>query len=136
MYQVILLALVIGLDAAPAVQRRTPAEHARAGWDALNAGKAQEAADAFGEALKGAPEEPSVLLGAGVSAHLLGQADAARRFLVEAVKYAPAMTAASLLLGEVLYRGNDLNGAIQVYQQALAHAPDHPQLVAKLEVWR
>ena len=136
MYQVILLTVVIGLSAAPAAQRRTSIEHARAGWDALNAGRTQAAADAFQEALKGAPEEPGVLLGAGVSAHLLGQADAARRHLVDALKYAPSLTPASLLLGEVLYRGNDLNGAIHIYQQALAHAPDHPQLVARLEAWR
>ncbi|HJR61819.1 MAG TPA: tetratricopeptide repeat protein [Vicinamibacterales bacterium] len=139
MYQVIalLLALPMALGVAPAAaQRRTPVEHARAGWDALNAGKAQEAADAFSEALKGAPQEPSVLLGAGVAAHLLGQGDAARRFLVDALKYAPALTAASLVLGEVLYRANDLNGAIQIYQQALAHAPDHQQILTKLEAWR
>jgi len=136
MYQLIVLLLVMALAAAPAAQRGTPVEHARAGWDALNAGKAQEAANAFDEALKGAPREPSVLLGAGVSAHLLGQSDAARRFLVEALKHAPALTAASLLLGDVLYRANDLNGAIQVYQQALAHAPDHQQLLTKLEAWR
>jgi tetratricopeptide (TPR) repeat protein len=133
---VVLLALAIVFELAPAAQRKTPAQHARAGWDALNAGNPRQAAVAFDEALKGAPQEPLVLLGAGVSAHLLGEADTARRFLVDAVRYEPSLTAASLLLGEVLYRSDDLSGAIQVYEQALAHAPDHKALVSKLEAWR
>jgi len=41
-----------------------------------------------------------------------------------------------LLLGEILYRGTDLQGAIYTYEQALAHAPGHTVLVAKLEAWR
>jgi tetratricopeptide (TPR) repeat protein len=135
-YQVIPLVLAIALGVAPAAQRSTPAQHGRAGWDALDAGKPQAAAAAFEEALKRAPQEPSVLLGAGLSAHLLGRADDARRFLLDALKYEPTLTAASLLLGEVLYRANDLTEAIQIYAQALVHAPQHKQLLSKLEAWR
>lgn len=43
---------------------------------------------------------------------------------------------ASLLLGEVLYRAGDLAGAIQTYDQALAHAPGDPRLTTKLDAWR
>jgi len=136
MTQVIALALVLTLGASPSAQRNTPAQHARAGWEALNAGRAQDAATAFEEALKGTPQEPSVLLGAGLTAHLLGQPDAARRLLLDAVKIEPSLTPASLLLGEVLYRANDLAAAIQVYEQALLHTPGHKQLGTKLEAWR
>ena len=125
-------ALAGGLGA----QRRTPVEHARAGWEALNAGRTQAAAEAFEQGLKGAPQEPTLLLGAGVAAHLLGQPESARRLLIDALKYDPTLTAASLLLGELCYRANDLPEAIQVYEQAQAHAPQHPQLLARLEAWR
>ena len=116
-------------------QRLQPAQHARAGWQAIDAGDAQKAQVHFAEALRGAPTEPTVLLGAGLAAHLLGQADHARRSLVDALKYQPSLTAASLLLGEVLYRANDIQGAIHTYEQALVHAPEHAMLSKRLAEW-
>ena len=71
-----------------------------------------------------------------MAAHLQGREDEARRFLVDALKIDPALTAASLLLGNVLYQAGDIDGAIDVYQQALTHAPDHPQLTKQLDAWR
>jgi tetratricopeptide (TPR) repeat protein len=132
--QALLLVLLTG--AAPLAQRATPAQLGRAGWDALNAGRVQEASAAFNEALKLAPQQASLLLGAGVAAHLQGRPDDARRLLLDALKVDPALTAGSLLLGTVLYQAGDLDGAIDTYQQALAHAPDHPQIVKRLESWR
>lgn len=136
MHLVIGLAMVLTLPFGPAQRLQTPAEHARAAWEALDAGRAREAAAEFEQALKGAPQEPALLVGAGLAAHLLGQSDAARRHLVDALKIDPALTSASLLLGEVLYRAGDLAGAIQAYSEAAAHAPRNPQLAAKLEAWR
>jgi tetratricopeptide (TPR) repeat protein len=77
-----------------------------------------------------------VLLGAGVAAHLLGQTDAARRYLTEALKNEPGLTAASLLLGDTFYRANEIAAAIDVYEKALLHAPAHRQLNQRLDVWR
>jgi tetratricopeptide (TPR) repeat protein len=128
----VVLALLL-LPASAAGQRPVAAQNA---WDALNAGKPQEAAAVFEEALKREPRDASLLLGAGLAAHLLGQSDNARRYLVDAVKYDPALTAASLLLGEILYRGDDLSGAIQIYESALTHAPDNRTLRSRLEAWR
>lgn len=138
MYQVIVLAVVatMALDWHAAAQRPTTVQQARAGWQALNAARLADAEEAFAEGLKDAPHEPSLLHGAGITAHLLDHGDAARRFLAEALKYAPSLTSASLLLGDVLYRANDLAGAIQTYEQALTHAPQHRQLIKKLESWR
>jgi tetratricopeptide (TPR) repeat protein len=137
MYQLIALALTVALGAGvPAQQQLSPVDQARAGWDALKAGRTEEAAAAFERALRAAPQEPTVLLGAGIAAHLQGQSDTARRFLVDALKYDPTLTDASLVLGDVLYRSNDINGAIAVYEQALLHAPGHKQLAARLEAWR
>ena len=41
-----------------------------------------------------------------------------------------------MLLGELLYRDADLQGAIGVYEQALAHTPGDPALSARLEAWK
>ena len=133
-------ALVITITLAgvspAAAQRLQPAQHARAGWQAIDAGDAHKAQFHFAEALRGAPAEPTALLGAGLAAHLLGQADHARRSLVDALKYRPSLAAASLLLGEVLYRANDIQGAIRTYEQALVHAPEHAVLTRRLAEWQ
>ena len=136
MPHVIVTALAVALCTVASPQRQPPAQSARAGWEALHAGRADEAAAVFAEALKGAPQEPSLLLGAGIAAHLLGQSDTARRLLVDALKADPAFTSASLLLGEVLYRSGDLVGAIQTYTAALAYAPANAQMTKKVEAWR
>ena len=117
-------------------RQRTPAQNAQAGWDALNgrpraggcrgvrAGTARRSARADGAARRGA------------AAHLLGQPEVARHHLAEALKYNPALTPASLLLGEVLYRINEMGTAIDVYERALVHAPAHRQLTERLDAWR
>lgn len=126
--------LVLVLLVAPP-QSPSAAELGRAGWTALNAGHAEQAAAAFDEALKAAPTNPSFLLGAGLAAHLRGRTDEARRALVGALRIDPSLTSASLLLGDILYRAGDLDGAISVYEQALANAPQNAQLAKKLEAW-
>jgi tetratricopeptide (TPR) repeat protein len=127
---------VLTAAGTPLGQQRSVAQLTKAGWDALNSGRIQEAAAAFDEALKVAPQQATPLLGAGVAAHLQGREDEARRFLVDALKIDPALTAASLLLGNVLYQAGDIDGAIDVYQQALTHAPYNPLLSRLLESWR
>jgi tetratricopeptide (TPR) repeat protein len=136
MRSLVAVLLVLLTGGAPLAQRKTPGQLERAGWDALNAGRVPEASSAFGEALKLAPQQASLLLGAGVVAHLQARVDDARRLLLDALQSDPALTPASLLLGTVLYQAGDLDGAIDTYQQALAHAPTHPQLLKRLEAWR
>jgi Tfp pilus assembly protein PilF len=117
-------------------QQPSPAQPSRRAWDALNAGRLQEAATAFDEALRSGPQQSSVLLGAGVVARLMGHNDDARRFLVDALKLEPALSPASLLLGSILYQTGDLDGAIETYQRALSLDPKNPQLARQLEAWR
>lgn len=134
-----ILAVLLAVSIAGAVclaQRTSATERSRAGWDALNAGRLQEAATAFDDALTRAPQQTSLLLGAAVVAHLQAREDDARRLLVNALRIDPALNAASLLLGSVLYQAGDVDGAIGIYEQALVHAPDHPQLVKRLDAWR
>src|SRR6476661_9930815 len=71
--------LSLAMAPAPLAQRATSAHLSGAGWDALNAGRVSEAAAAFDAALKGSPQQPSALLGAGIAAHLQGREDEARR---------------------------------------------------------
>jgi hypothetical protein len=127
-----LLALLLSIAAT---QAPSAAEPGRAGWAAINAGRLEAASAAFDEALKRKPTDPTLLLGAGVAAHLRGRPDEARRALAAALRSDPGLTSASLLLGEILYRAADLDGAIAVYEQALANAPLHAQLVKRLEAW-
>lgn len=117
-------------------QGRSASQLSRTGWDAINAGHIPAAASSFADALKLAPEDPQLLLGAGVAAYLQGRGDEARRFLVDALKAQPSLTAASLLLGEVLYQSGDIDGAIDTYQQALTYAPENAQISKRVEGWR
>jgi tetratricopeptide (TPR) repeat protein len=96
-----------------------------AAWDALDAGRDAEAADLFDDAIALEPRDPSLYLGAGAAAFLLGRPADARARLEQALMLSPGYSAASLLLGNVLDRGGDTAGALAVYDAALAHAPDH-----------
>jgi hypothetical protein len=71
-----------------------------------------------------------------VTAHLQGRSEAARRYLIDALRIDPGLTAASLLLGRVLYDAGDIDGAIDAYQQASARTPGDPRLARQLEAWR
>jgi tetratricopeptide (TPR) repeat protein len=83
-----------------------------AGWEAIRAGKNEEAAASFGVAIRDEPRDPSLWPGAGLAAQLLGDTPKARESLEQALKLAPNFTTASLLLGGLLYRDGDLQGAI------------------------
>lgn len=132
--------LVLTAAVSLAAQERGPAAVGREGFEALAAGRAHDAAGLFDEALKTAPHDARLLLGAGVAAQMLGRPDDARRHLLTALEYEPGLTAASLVLGEVLYRAGDLEGAIQTYAIALAQPGAAPasteRLARKVEAWR
>jgi hypothetical protein len=130
------VALLSSATTATGPQQRSPAQLSKSGWEALNAGRIQEASALFEEALRDGPQTASTLLGAGLVARLQGRNDDVRRLLVDALKIEPSLTAASLLLGSVLYQTGDIDGAIDTYQRALAFSPNHPQLTKKLADWR
>jgi Peptidase MA superfamily/Tetratricopeptide repeat len=130
------LVLTIGGPALAGAQRQNAAEAEKAGWAAIRAGQAQEASTAFRDAMRLEPRRPGPMLGAGLAAFLLGRLEEARQHLAGALQLQPSLTEASLLFGQVLYRKGDLDGAIQVYEQALAYAPGEPTITAKLDLWR
>ena len=129
-------ALTLLLLLAQAPQPTTSDGWTAAGWRALRAGAAEAAAADFAQALRLNGAHPLALLGAGSAANVRGRADEARLHLTRALREQPSLTAASLLLGEILYRAADLTGAIAVYEQALARAPGDTGLTARLDTWR
>lgn len=105
----------------------------RKGWDAIRDGRNGDAAAAFAEALAAESRDPSLYLGAGLAAYLLGHSSDARDALRHALTLAPNLTSAALLLGDILYRESELDEAVKVYEAAQAFAPRDPTLAARLE---
>jgi tetratricopeptide (TPR) repeat protein len=114
----------------------TVAELNEAGWKMLDQGDAARASKLFADALSQRPDEPVLLYGASLAAHLQGRASDARRHVQKALDANPRFTPASLLLGELAYRAGDLTLAIKTYESALALSPGNRDLSARLQQWR
>ncbi len=108
----------------------------QAGWSALRDGRHEEAARTFTTAIELAPRDGTFRFGAGVAAHLLGRTAEARDALERALRLAPGLADAALLLGEILYAAGDVDGAIRTAEDALARSPSHGALARRLERWR
>jgi len=108
----------------------------RAGWNALVAGRARDAADAFREALAADPRNARLHVGAGTAAFLERRDSDARQALELALTLDPRLTRARALLGQVFYRSGDLPAAIGTYETLIAEAPDDKQARATLDRWR
>jgi tetratricopeptide (TPR) repeat protein len=106
---------------------------ARAGWDAVREGRNQDAADAFATGLDAEPRDPSLHLGAGLAAYLLGKPTVAQQSLERALSLMPSYTTASLLLGDILYREGDAAGAVRVYDAALKYDPANATVKERLD---
>jgi tetratricopeptide (TPR) repeat protein len=109
---------------------------AQKGWDAIRDGRHQDAAEAFALALDAEPRDPANHFGSGLAAYLLGQPTVAQHELERALELAPSLTDASLVLGNVLYRASDIEGAIRVYEAAMAFAPANDALRTRLDELR
>lgn len=133
-------ALAAMVWAAPGVAQGIPGTRAfvegRNGWQGIRDGRHQDAAAAFAAAIDAEPRDPSLHLGAGLAAYLLGRPTEAQHALQRAIEIAPSLTAASLLLADILYRGSDIAGAIQVCEAALKYAPADKTVIARLEALR
>jgi tetratricopeptide (TPR) repeat protein len=87
-------------------------------------------------ALDAEPRDPSLHMGAGLAAYLLGKPTVARQSLEHALSLSPGFTTASLLLGDILYREGDLDAAIRVYEAALTHASGNATITQRLDTLR
>jgi tetratricopeptide (TPR) repeat protein len=107
----------------------------RAGWDAIEAGRAHAAAAAFEEALAADPKNPQLALGAGTAAYLERRDADAEQLLERALTLDPELIAALDLIGQVRYRRGDLAGAIRAYETLAARSAD-ADVAAALDRWR
>jgi tetratricopeptide (TPR) repeat protein len=108
----------------------------RGGWEALAAGRAQAAADAFREAIAIDAKNGRLHLGAGMAATLERRDRDARDAFERALALDPKLTQARALLGQVQHRLNDFAGAIRTYETLVAQVPDDRAAQATLERWR
>jgi tetratricopeptide (TPR) repeat protein len=113
-----------------------PAGAAREAFQALEDGRFKDADAAFARAIAANPDDPAILLGAGIAARRLSNTARARELLARALQIDPALTPASQLLGTMLYEAGDVEGAIRVYDAALVRAPDQAAMQARAEEWR
>ncbi|MFO7695471.1 MAG: hypothetical protein R6V57_20485 [Vicinamibacterales bacterium] len=134
------VALLMVMPGAVAAQSLSlvvpPAGDARDAFQALEEGRYKDADAAFARALEGTPDDPVLLLGAGLAARRLSDAARARELLTRALRIDPALTPASQVLGAMLYEHGDIEGAIRVYDAALVRAPDQARMQARVEEWR
>jgi len=125
-----------GLIPIPAGAQTTVIQLNDAGWKLIKDGEPEHAAKLFADALKLRPEDPVLLFGAGMSAAMTGRFDEAKDKLRRALAKDPGLTNASLFLGAMLYKEDELDEAIKVYEAAAKLAPDDKQLSESLDRWR
>jgi len=129
------LTLLAGLGLAAQIDPRA-AIIERGAWEALNAGRARAAAEAFREALASDPKNARLHLGAGMAAALERRDQDAKDALERALALDPRLTPARTLLGQIQYRLGDFAGAIRTYETLISLAPDARDAQATLERWR
>jgi tetratricopeptide (TPR) repeat protein len=108
----------------------------RGAWNALNAGKAHAAAEAFREAIAADPKNARLHLGAGMAAALERRDREAADAFERALALDPKLAQARALLGQVQHRMGDATAAISTYQTLLAGAPNDREAQATLERWQ
>ena len=136
--RVVALSLAVAALALPLhAQRagRDAATLAAEAWKAVEERRYADAYDAFMAAGKQAPKEPTLWLGAGFSAWMLGRADDAEDWLERALELNPRLSQASELLGELQYRAGRTREAIATYEAALKLAPGSTVFASKLAEW-
>jgi tetratricopeptide (TPR) repeat protein len=108
----------------------------QAGWQALAAGHAHDAADDFRNALTSDPGNARLHLGAGAAAYAEQRNADARAELERALSIDPQLTDARLLLAHVYYRLGDRLAAITNLQTVLVAEPRAADVRATLERWQ
>lgn len=131
----LLLTVLAGVGLAAQIDPRA-ALLERGAWEALNAGRARAAAEAFREALASDPKNARLHLGAGMAAALERRDQDAKDALERALALDAHLTPARTLLGQIQYRLGDFAGAIRTYETLISLAPDQRDAQATLERWR
>ena len=137
-------ALLIGVTClisvlpGPSLAQTTPhsAIFEQAAWKALEAGQPDSAANAFREALTSDPRNPRLHLGLATAAYVLRRDSEARAALDTALALSPGLHEARELLGRVLYRSGELNGAIAALEMVEREGVLSASLSESLNHWR
>jgi len=108
----------------------------RGAWNALTAGQAHAAAEAFREAIAADPKNARLHLGAGMAASLERRDADAKDEFERALALDPKLTQARALLGQMQHRIGDGPGAIRTYELLLELAPDDRDAQATLDRWK
>src|SRR5262245_57503379 len=95
------------LTSTPLRAQNSVPELNEAGWKLIQNGEAASAERLFVQALVLRPDEPVLLFGAAVSAHLQDHESEAKTKLRRVLELNQRFTPASALLGEILYREGD-----------------------------
>ena len=108
------LAILFAAATAAAAQATSAdvARLAQSGSIALQEKRYADALESFTAAGRLAPRNAQIAFGAGISAYMLGQSALAERQLLRALDLDPAITDASLLLGEIQYTSGRVQDAV------------------------
>ena len=109
---------------------------AKAGAQALEERRFDEAQSAFIQASRLDPKSADACLGAGIASFLLGQYAEAEQWLERALALETRLWPASLWLGQLQYREGRLKEAIATYEAALKQTPGLAELEDVLRDWR
>ena len=131
----LLLTILTAAGAAAQIDPRA-ALLERGAWEALEAGRAQAAAEAFREAIAIDGRNARLHLGAGMAAALERRDQDAKDEFERALALDTKLTQARALLGQVQHRLNDLTGAIRTFEALVAQVPDDRDAQATLDRWR
>jgi tetratricopeptide (TPR) repeat protein len=108
----------------------------RGAWNALNAGQAHAAAQAFRDAIQADPKNARLHLGAGIAAALERRDSDAKDEFERALALDAKLTQARALLGQMQHRMGDFPAAIRTYELLLGADPDDREARATLERWQ
>ena len=105
-------------------------------WKALGSGQTESAAETFREALATDPRNPRLHLGAAMAAFVQRRDIDARAAIDRALALDPKLAAARELLGRLLYRTGDIDGAILAFEALVQESPQGVALAETLDRWR
>jgi len=132
------IALSLVLWAQVAMAQSSPAAGMREqdAWNALEAGQAQVAEQAFREAIVLDPRNARLHMGLGTAAFVLRHDADAKASLERALVLAPDLTRARAQLAQVFKRQGDLTEAIRLYETVATEVPADTGVRETLDRWK